>query len=52
MHVAGDERLRGALTGMGFKPSEADRAIATLGPRVASDPLESLVREALGLLAK
>jgi Holliday junction DNA helicase RuvA len=49
---AAEERLRGTLTGMGFKPAEADRALATLGPRVASEPIEALVREALALLAK
>lgn len=48
----GDERLHGALTGMGFKPSEADRAIATLGPRREGTSLEDLLREALALLAK
>jgi len=48
----GDERLHGALTGMGFKPSEADRAIATLGPRQEGTSLEELLREALALLAK
>ena len=48
----GDDRLRGALTGMGFRPAEADRAIATLGPRMEGAPLEDLLREALALLAK
>ncbi|HEY1696558.1 MAG TPA: Holliday junction branch migration protein RuvA [Polyangiaceae bacterium] len=48
----GEERLRSALTGMGFKPSEADRAIASLGDRTNTVPIESLVREALGLLAR
>ncbi len=48
----GDDRLRGALTGMGFRPAEADRAIATLGTRVADAPLEEVLREALALLAK
>jgi Holliday junction DNA helicase RuvA len=47
-----DERLRGALTGMGFKPGEADRAIAALSARTATLPLEELLREALALLAK
>jgi Holliday junction resolvasome RuvABC DNA-binding subunit len=37
---------------MGFKPSEADRAIATLGPRQEGTSLEELLREALALLAK
>ncbi len=48
----GDERLRGALTGMGFRPAEADRAIAALGARPQGAPLEELLREALALLAK
>ncbi len=50
--ASGDEdRLRTALTGMGFRQAEADRAIATLGERVHA-PLPELLREALGLLAK
>jgi Holliday junction DNA helicase RuvA len=49
---AGDERLRGALTGMGFRPAEADRAVAALGARLQSASLEELLREALALLAK
>ncbi len=50
----GDERLRSALTGMGFRPAEADRAIASIGERAhgAAVPLEELLREALSLLAK
>jgi Holliday junction DNA helicase RuvA len=50
--TTGEERLRGLLTGMGFKPGEADRAISALGPRAATDPIETLLREALALLAK
>jgi holliday junction DNA helicase RuvA len=50
--VAGEERLHGALTGMGFKPAEADRAIAALGPRAANEPIEALLREALAILAR
>jgi Holliday junction DNA helicase RuvA len=46
------ELLHGALTRMGFRPSEAERAIAALGPRVHSDPLGDLVREALALLSR
>ena len=46
------ERLRGALTGMGFKPVEADRVIATLGERDREAPFEEMLREALALLAK
>jgi Holliday junction DNA helicase RuvA len=50
----GEERLRSMLTGMGFRPAEADRAINALGPRAASElePVEALLREALALLAK
>jgi Holliday junction DNA helicase RuvA len=45
------DRLRTALTKMGFRPAEADRVIATLGERVHA-PLPELLREALALLAK
>jgi Holliday junction DNA helicase RuvA len=49
----GEERLRNALTGMGFRPAEAERAVATLGERgQLGGPLEELLREALALLAK
>jgi Holliday junction DNA helicase RuvA len=53
-HVAstGEERLRGMLTGMGFRPAEAERAVTALGPRAATEPIEALLREALALLAK
>jgi Holliday junction DNA helicase RuvA len=46
------ERLRAALTGMGFRPAEADRAVSSLGERAADAPFEELLREALALLAK
>jgi len=48
----GEERLRSALTGLGFKPGEADRAIASLGARTDTVPVESLLREALALLSR
>jgi Holliday junction DNA helicase RuvA len=48
----GSDRLRSALTGMGFKPSEADRAVAAIGDRDRGVPLEEMLREALALLAK
>jgi Holliday junction DNA helicase RuvA len=48
----GEERLRGMLTGMGFRPAEAERAVTALGPRAATEPIEALLREALALLAK
>jgi Holliday junction DNA helicase RuvA len=46
------ELLAGALTRMGYRPVEAERAIAALGDRVDEAPLADLVREALALLAK
>ncbi|HEX4447491.1 MAG TPA: Holliday junction branch migration protein RuvA, partial [Polyangiaceae bacterium] len=47
-----DDRLRAALTRMGFRPAEADRAIAALGERAQGTSLPDLLREALALLAK
>jgi Holliday junction DNA helicase RuvA len=47
-----EDRLRSALTGMGFRPAEADRALATIGERAHSAPLPEILREALALLAK
>jgi Holliday junction DNA helicase RuvA len=44
--------LAGALTRMGYKPAETDRAIAALGDRVDTVPLPELVREALAFLSK
>jgi Holliday junction DNA helicase RuvA len=48
------ERLRGALTGMGFKPAEAERAVSALGDRGDREEhtFETLLRDALALLAK
>ena len=45
------ELLHGALTRMGSRPAEADRAVAALGSRVDSEPLADLVREALSVLS-
>jgi len=50
--TGGAERLRSALTGMGFKPAEAERAAAALEERTSTAPLEELLRDALALLAK
>lgn len=50
--TGGGERLRAALTGMGFKPAEAERAVTTLEGRATAAPLEDMLREALALLAK
>jgi holliday junction DNA helicase RuvA len=46
------ELLTSALTRMGFRSVEADRAIAALGTRVKTDPLGDLVRDALAVLSK
>ena len=45
------ELLHGALTRMGYRPAEADRAVSTLGDRVEAEPLADLVREALAVLS-
>jgi Holliday junction DNA helicase RuvA len=50
--VSNAELLAGALTRMGYRQGETDRAIALLADRVESAPLAELVREALALLAK
>jgi|SRR5580692_5432075 Holliday junction DNA helicase RuvA len=44
--------LLGALTRMGYRPAEAERAIVALGPRLDTGTLADLVRDALSLLAK
>ena len=44
--------LLSALTRMGYRPSEAERAVTTLGGRVTEVPLADALREALALLAK
>jgi Holliday junction DNA helicase RuvA len=46
------DRLREALTGMGFKPAEAERALQVMGTRTEGAPFELLVREALAVLAR
>jgi len=44
-------RLIGALTNMGYRAAEAERAVSALGKRVGSEPLEDLLRAALAELA-
>jgi holliday junction DNA helicase RuvA len=46
------ELLSSALTRMGYRPAEADRAILHLGGRIDAEPVQILVREALALLAR
>ncbi|MEJ7735461.1 MAG: Holliday junction branch migration protein RuvA [Polyangiaceae bacterium] len=46
------ELLHGTLTRLGWRPAEADRAVASLAERVESEPLDALVRDALALLSR
>jgi holliday junction DNA helicase RuvA len=41
-----------ALTGMGYRPAEAERAIAALAKKTPGAPVPELIREALAILAK
>jgi holliday junction DNA helicase RuvA len=50
--TAKGELLQGALTRMGFRAAEAERAVGALGERVESAPLGELVREALAVLSQ
>jgi len=49
---ANAELLLSALTRMGYRQAEAERAISALGPRPADEPLADALREALAILAK
>jgi Holliday junction DNA helicase RuvA len=44
------QRLAGALTNMGYRAAEAERAVKSLGDRVGREPLAELLREALAHL--
>jgi len=46
------ELLASALTRMGYRPAEADRAVLHLGGRIDTEPVQILVREALAVLAR
>lgn len=43
-------KLVSALTNMGYRPAEAERAVRALGDRVGQAPLSDLLREALAQL--
>lgn len=43
-------RLLGALTNMGFRQGEAERAVSALGDRVGKEPLADLLKAALATL--
>jgi Holliday junction DNA helicase RuvA len=47
----GDERLRSTLTAMGFRASEAERAVQAVAARSGA-PFQELLREALAVLAR
>ena len=49
---ANAELLLSALTRMGYRQTEAERAIAALGQRPEGEPLAAVLREALAILAK
>jgi Holliday junction DNA helicase RuvA len=50
--VSGDEgRLIGALTNMGYRLPDAQRAVRALGDRVGSEKLADLLRDALATLS-
>jgi holliday junction DNA helicase RuvA len=44
------ERLLTALTNMGYRPAEAERAVKSLGDKVGTAPLAELLRDALARL--
>jgi Holliday junction DNA helicase RuvA len=48
----GDEgRLIGALTNMGYKPQDAQRAVRALGDKLGKDSLGDLLKQALAILS-
>jgi Holliday junction DNA helicase RuvA len=44
------QRLLGALTSMGYRSAEAERAVAGLSDRIGQTPMATLLREALARL--
>lgn len=46
------ELLARALVNMGYRATEADRAVEQLGPRLSDAPLPELIKEALGVLSR
>jgi Holliday junction DNA helicase RuvA len=46
------ERLVGALTNMGYRPAEAQRAVRSLGERIGQEPLAVLLKESLAELSR
>lgn len=50
--AAAETRLLGALTNMGYKPVDAQRAVRALGDRLHDENLGELLKEALAVLAQ
>lgn len=46
------DRLLAALVNMGYRSAEAERALRSLGDRVAADPMPDLLRDALAALRR
>ena len=44
------KKLAGALTNMGYKAAEAERAVRSLGAQIGKEPMADLLRKALALL--
>lgn len=44
-------RLLSALTNMGYRPVEAERAVSALGPKMGEAPLSELLKDALAYLS-
>jgi Holliday junction DNA helicase RuvA len=44
------DRLLSALVNMGYRAGEAERAVSALGPKLSTEPLGNLLREALAKL--
>lgn len=44
------KKLAGALTNMGYKAAEAERAVRSLGDQIGKEPMADLLRKALALL--
>jgi hypothetical protein len=49
---ANADLVRNALTGLGYRRTEAEHAVSVLGAAVDTKPLAELVRDALGVLAR
>ena len=44
------KKLAGALTNMGYKPAEAERAVRSLADQIGKEPIADLLRKALAFL--